>query len=68
MSKLTPSRITQQDASRIMFAHAKAVEADRRSREYVGNNSKVATRKADLQAAEAAFEALIQQMVEDENA
>jgi hypothetical protein len=61
MSKLTPSRISQQDASRILFAHAKAVKATRN--DVVLTDSRTRLRLKD---AEAAFEALVAGMVQDE--
>lgn len=58
------SRITQADASRLMFACAKAIEAARyEAKTRVPN----ATRVAALHAAEAAFADLISSLVEDEN-
>jgi hypothetical protein len=61
MSKLTPSRISQQDASRIMFVHARVI-----GRAELYANFPTARNNAALEKAEAAFEALVAGMVQDE--
>jgi hypothetical protein len=57
------SKLTQVDASRIMFAHAKAMDA---CKVFYARDTDAAY--AAWRAAEVAFAELVAQLVEDENA